>query len=116
LKLPGDEWNGIESFDHLIGGGEQWHCRICGDRRILYSEMVRKHIANEHNETMPSSMYEYFHGAVWHSETPNFFSMSAIILMARRQTNQERGLPLFPGLILAFGVLLALARRRRQIA
>jgi hypothetical protein len=43
---------------------EQWHCRICGDR-FLYSEMVRKHIANEHNETMPPSMYEYFHGAVW---------------------------------------------------
>src|SRR6266487_6811273 len=40
-------------------------CRICGDR-FLYSEMVRKHIANEHNETMPPSMYEYFHGAVWH--------------------------------------------------
>ena len=32
--------------------------------RFLYSEMVRKHIANEHNETMPPSMYEYFHGAV----------------------------------------------------
>ena len=27
--------------------------------------MVRKHIANEHNETMPPSMYEYFHGAIW---------------------------------------------------
>jgi hypothetical protein len=24
---------------------DQWHCRICGDR-FLYSEMVRKHIAN----------------------------------------------------------------------
>jgi hypothetical protein len=43
---------------------DQWHCRICGDR-FLYSEMVRKHIANEHDETMPPSMYEYFHGAVW---------------------------------------------------
>jgi hypothetical protein len=43
---------------------DQWHCRICGDR-FLYSEMVRKHIADEHNETMPPSMYEYFHGAVW---------------------------------------------------
>jgi len=43
---------------------DQWHCRICG-YRFLYSEMVRKHIANEHNETMPPSMYEYFHGAVW---------------------------------------------------
>src|SRR5207247_8473239 len=43
---------------------DQWHCRICGDR-FLYSEMVRKHIANEHNETMPPSIYEYFHGAVW---------------------------------------------------
>jgi hypothetical protein len=42
---------------------DQWHCRICGDR-FLYSEMVRKHIVNEHNETMPPSMYEYFHGAV----------------------------------------------------
>jgi putative ABC transport system substrate-binding protein len=27
--------------------------------------MVRKHIANEHNETMPPSMYECFQGAVW---------------------------------------------------
>jgi hypothetical protein len=24
---------------------DQWHCRICGDR-FLYSEMVRKHIAD----------------------------------------------------------------------
>jgi hypothetical protein len=44
---------------------DQWHCRICRDR-FLYSEMVRKHIASEHNETMPPSMYEYFRGAVWH--------------------------------------------------
>jgi Protein of unknown function (DUF629) len=43
---------------------DQWHCRICGDR-FLYSEMVRKHIADEHNENMPPSMYEYFRGAVW---------------------------------------------------
>ena len=43
---------------------DQWHCRICGDR-FLYSETVRKHIVNNHNETMPPSMYEYFHGAVW---------------------------------------------------
>jgi hypothetical protein len=43
---------------------DQWHCRICGDR-FLYSEMVRKHIANEHDETMPPSMYDYFHGAIW---------------------------------------------------
>jgi hypothetical protein len=43
---------------------DQWHCRICGDR-FLYSEMVRKHIADEHDENMPPSMYEYFRGAVW---------------------------------------------------
>src|ERR1700758_2907100 len=49
---------------------DQWHCRICGDR-FLYSEMVHKHIANEHNETMPPSMYEYFQGAFWQrKETP----------------------------------------------
>jgi hypothetical protein len=48
---------------------DQWHCRICGDR--FYSEMVRKHIANEHKETMRPSVYEYFHGAVWQrKETP----------------------------------------------
>ena len=34
---------------------DQWLCRICGDR-FLYSEMVRKHIASEHNETMPPTM------------------------------------------------------------
>jgi hypothetical protein len=44
-----------------IFAGDQWHCRICGE----YSETVRKHIANEHNETIPPSMYEYFRGAVW---------------------------------------------------
>jgi hypothetical protein len=33
---------------------DQWHCRICGDR-FLYSEMVRKHIADEHEENMPLS-------------------------------------------------------------
>jgi hypothetical protein len=43
---------------------DQWHCRICGDR-FQSSEIVRKHIANEHNEIMPPSMYGYFHGAIW---------------------------------------------------
>jgi hypothetical protein len=43
---------------------DQWHCRICGDR-FQYSETVRKHIADAHDENMPPSMYEYFHGAVW---------------------------------------------------
>jgi hypothetical protein len=38
---------------------DQWHCRICGES-FLHSETVRKHIANEHNETMPPSMYKYF--------------------------------------------------------
>ena len=47
-----------------VFAGDQWHCRICGES-FLYSETVRKHIANEHNETMPPSMYEHFHGAVW---------------------------------------------------
>ena len=43
---------------------EQWHCRICGDR-FQYSETVRIHIADAHDENMPPSMYEYFRGAVW---------------------------------------------------
>ena len=43
---------------------EQWYCRICGDR-FQYSETVRKHIADAHDENMPPSMYEYFRGAVW---------------------------------------------------
>ncbi len=43
---------------------EQWHCRICGDR-FQYSETVRNHIADAHDENMPPSMYEYFRGAVW---------------------------------------------------
>jgi len=43
---------------------DQWHCRICGDR-FLYAEMVRKHIADAHDENMPPSMYQYFRGAVW---------------------------------------------------
>jgi hypothetical protein len=34
---------------------EQWHCRICGDR-FQYSETVRKHIADAHDENMPPSM------------------------------------------------------------
>src|SRR6516225_8883313 len=54
---------------------DQWHCRICGDR-FLYSEMVRKHIANEHNETMPPSMYEYFHGAVWQRKNSHDLALS----------------------------------------
>jgi 5-methylcytosine-specific restriction endonuclease McrA len=45
---------------------DQWHCRICGDH-FLYSEMVRKHIADEHDENMPPSMYEYS-GAQFGSE------------------------------------------------
>jgi hypothetical protein len=43
---------------------DQWHCRICGDS-FQYSETVRKHIADAHDEKMPPSMYEYFRGAVW---------------------------------------------------
>ena len=35
------------------------------DRAAIHSETVRKHIVNQHNETMPPSMYEYFRGAVW---------------------------------------------------
>ena len=43
---------------------DQWHCRICGDR-FQYSQTVRKHIADAHDENVPPSMYEYFRGAVW---------------------------------------------------
>jgi hypothetical protein len=65
IKMP-DPKDDPKSSDWrpYIFARDQWHCRICGDR-FLYSEMVRKHIANEHNETMPPSMYEYFRGAVW---------------------------------------------------
>jgi len=38
---------------------DQSHCRICGES-FLCSETVRKHISNEHHETMPPSMCEYF--------------------------------------------------------
>jgi hypothetical protein len=61
--IPKDDPKSSEWRPYIFAR-DQWHCRICGDR-FLYSEMVRKHIANEHNETMPPSMYEYFHGAVW---------------------------------------------------
>jgi Protein of unknown function (DUF629) len=43
---------------------DQWLCRICGER-FQYSETVRKHIADAHDENMPPSMYEYLRGAVW---------------------------------------------------
>ena len=61
---------------------DQWHCRICGDR-FLYSETVRKHIANGHNETMPPSMYEYFHGAVLAAKE------APMILPQRRSDQRE---------------------------
>jgi hypothetical protein len=49
-------------------------CRICGDR-FLYSEMVRKHIANEHNETIPPSMYQVLPGRILvPKETPIDYS------------------------------------------
>ena len=44
--------------------GDEWQCRICSER-FQYSETVRKHIADAHDESMPPSMYEYFRGAVW---------------------------------------------------
>ena len=47
-----------QSRDHWLS-----NYPACGDR-FLYSELVRKHIANEHNEIMPPSIYEYFQGAV----------------------------------------------------
>ena len=31
---------------------DQWICRICGDS-FLYSDVVRRHIAEAHDETMP---------------------------------------------------------------
>ena len=34
---------------------DQWHCRICGDR-FQYSETVRKHIADAHDENVPPSI------------------------------------------------------------
>jgi hypothetical protein len=63
MPYPKDDPKSSEWRPYIFAR-DQWHCRICGDR-FLYSEMVRKHIANEHNETMPPSMYEYFHGAIW---------------------------------------------------
>ena len=63
LPNPKDDPKSSEWRPYIFAR-DQWHCRICGDR-FLYSEMVRKHIANEHNETVPPSMYEYFQGAVW---------------------------------------------------
>jgi hypothetical protein len=33
---------------------DQWICRICGDS-FLYSDVVRRHIAEAHDEAMPPS-------------------------------------------------------------
>jgi hypothetical protein len=63
IKMPENDPKSPEWRPYIFAR-DQWHCRICGDR-FLYSEMVRKHIANEHNESMPPSMYEYFQGATW---------------------------------------------------
>jgi len=43
---------------------DQWICRICGDS-FLYSDLVRRHIAQAHDETMPPSQHEYWKGAEW---------------------------------------------------
>ena len=57
------------------------------------SEMVRKHIANEHNETMPPSMYEYFHGAIWRNPIPyaleTDWPVGAAGFEVRRETGKE---------------------------
>ena len=62
IKMP-DPKDDPKSSEWLFAR-DQWYCRICG-ASFLYSETVRKHIANEHDETMPPTMYEYFQGAVW---------------------------------------------------
>jgi hypothetical protein len=61
--MPQDDPKSPEWRPYAFASHE-WHCRICGDR-FQYSETVRKHIADVHDESMPPSMYEYFRGAVW---------------------------------------------------
>jgi hypothetical protein len=61
--MPQDDPKSPEWRPYAFAGHE-WHCRICGDR-FQYSETVRKHIADVHDESMPPSMFEYFRGAVW---------------------------------------------------
>jgi hypothetical protein len=43
---------------------DQWICRFCGDS-FHYSDLVRRHIAEAHDETMPPSLHEYWKGAEW---------------------------------------------------
>ena len=65
LKMPPPKDDPKSSeWRPYIFARDQWHCRICGDR-FQYSETVRKHIADAHDENVPPSMYEYFRGAVW---------------------------------------------------
>jgi hypothetical protein len=65
LKMPHSKDDSKDpEWRPYIFAREQWHCRICGGR-FQYSETVRKHIADAHDENMPPSMYEYFRGAVW---------------------------------------------------
>jgi uncharacterized protein DUF629 len=43
---------------------DEWMCRFCGER-FYYSDYVRRHIAEKHDETLPPSMHEYWKGAQW---------------------------------------------------
>jgi hypothetical protein len=42
---------------------DQWHCAFAVTTSC--TRRLHKHIADEHDENIPASMYEYFRGAVW---------------------------------------------------
>ena len=62
---------------------DQWICRICGDS-FLYSDLVRRHIAEAHDETMPPSQHEYWKGAEWQRKHKEKKNVGSIFELANR--------------------------------
>src|SRR5262249_13344558 len=69
--------NGIAAFAVTASCTRRWYANTL--------------LTNEHNETMPPSMYEYFHGAVWQRKKPLILPCNAVVIAGDSFTVDDAG-------------------------